>query len=352
VGLTVLSVAYPFAPVSQDTAGGAEQVLSTIDRALTGAGHRSLVMAMEGSNVAGTLIPMPTAEGEIDDAVRARIHAAYADVLAGEITRRRVDVVHMHGIDFHAYLPPPGPPVLATLHLPISWYPTEALHPWRPRTFLHGVSAAQHRDGGRLWSLPPIENGIDVEAYTGRHAKRRFALMLARICPEKGVHLALDAARAAGVPLLVAGEVFPYAAHRRYFEEEVKPRLDNLRRYIGPVGGARKKRLLAAARCVVVASTVPETSSLVAREAMAAGTPVVALARGALPETIVHGRTGFLVEDVKEMAAAILRAGEIDPEICRGEARRRFSHHQMIARYFNLYRTLARSGAQRLGDAA
>jgi glycosyltransferase involved in cell wall biosynthesis len=352
MGLTVLSVAYPFAPVGPDTAGGAEQVLAMLDRGLVAAGHRSLVMAAEGSAVAGTLIGMPAVEGQIDAAVRGRIHAAYAAALARETARRRVDIVHMHGIDFHAYLPPAGPPVLATLHLPLAWYPPEALRPWRPRTYVHGVSAAQHRDGGRVWPLPPIENGIDVDAYSGRHAKRGFALMLARICPEKGVHLAMDAARDAGVPLIIAGEVFPYAEHRRYFEEEVKPRLDSLRRYIGPVGGARKRRLLAAARCVIIASTVPETSSLVAREALAAGTPVMAFARGALPETIAHGRTGFLVEDTAGMTAAIRRAGEIDPEVCRAEARRRFSHHQMIARYLDLYRTLSRAGASRLGDAA
>ena len=66
-----------------------------------------------------------------------------------------------------------------------------------------------------------------------RHAKRRFALLLARICPEKGVHLAMDAAKRAGIPLLIAGEMFPYTAHHRYFAEEVEPRLDRWRRFIG-----------------------------------------------------------------------------------------------------------------------
>src|SRR5690606_1063450 len=132
--------------------------------------------------------------------------------------------------------------------------------------------------------LPPIENGVPVEALGARVRKRGFALALGRICPEKGYHLALEAAHRAGLPLLLAGAVFRYAAHERYFREEIAPRLDSLRRFIGAVPLGRKRRLLAAARCVVVPSLVPETSSLVAMEALASGTPVVAFPVGALAD--------------------------------------------------------------------
>lgn len=352
MSLTVLSVAYPFARVAPDTAGGAEQILSTLDRALTSAGHTSLVLGQEDSQVAGSLIAMPRAQGEIDAQERQRIHSAYAEALAREIGRRKIDLVHMHGVDFQAYLPPPAPPVLVTLHLPIACYAPGSLQPERPDTFFHCVSAAQHRDAGLGALLPPIENGVDIDAYARRHAKRGFALMLARICPEKGVHLALDAARLAGVPLLVGGHIFPYTEHREYFAREIEPRLDATRRYIGLVGPTRKRRLLSAARCVLVASTIAETSSLVAREALAAGTPVIALARGALIDTVEHGRTGFLVSDVTEMAAAIARTAEIDPSVCRASARARFSDRGMIARYFDLYDALAGRRVALFGDAA
>jgi glycosyltransferase involved in cell wall biosynthesis len=180
-----------------------------------------------------------------------------------------------------------------------------------------------------------------VDAFAGRHPKRNFALMLGRICPEKGVHLALDAARLAGISLLIAGEVYDYEAHRRYFEEEVRPRLDRQRRFLGPIGFARKRRLLNAARCVLVPSLAPETSSLVAREAAASGTPVIAFPNGALAETVEHGRTGFLVEDVEAMAAAIRDAGALDPETCRRVARERFRADTMIAAYLDVYARLA-----------
>ncbi len=343
--LTVLSVAYPLAPVGPDAVGGAEQVLSAVDRALVAAGHRSVVVAQEGSAAAGALRPVPRPAGALDDAARARARADTARAVAEALRAERVDAVHLHGIDFHAYLPPPGPPALVTLHLPPSWYPAEALRPSRPGTWLHGVSASQHAallEGRAEPLLPPVFNGVPVEALgAARHARRSFALALGRVCPEKGQHLALEAARAAGVRLLIGGAVYPYEAHERYFAREVAPRLDRRRRFLGPVGFARKRRLLAAARCVLVPSTAPETSSLVAMEAAACGTPVVAFPSGALPEVVEHGRTGFLVPDAAGMAEAIGRVGALDPEGIRRAARERFSDARMAGEYLALFRRLA-----------
>jgi glycosyltransferase involved in cell wall biosynthesis len=335
-------MAYPFAPVGPDAVGGAEQVLSHLDRALAEAGHRSIVIACEGSQVAGRLVPVPRIEGVLDAPARIDTHVRLREAIAASLQRWPVDLVHLHGVDCHAYLPPPGPPALITLHLPPSWYPTEVLNPNRPDTWLHCVSEAQHEacpKSHRL--LPPIENGIPVDALAARHAKRRFALMIGRICPEKGTHLAIEAARLADMPLLIAGEVFAYEAHQRYFEE-IKPHLDARRRFIGPIGFRRKRRLLTAAQCLLVPSLAPETSSLVAREAIACGTPVIAFPNGALPETIEHGRTGFLVKDVAGMAEAMGRVQSLDPEMCRRVARERFTLERMTARYFDLYRRLAR----------
>ena len=340
--LTVLSVAYPFAPVSPDTAGGAEQVLSVLDRALVAAGHRSIVVACAGSTVAGRLVPVPRVLGDFDDVVRRQAEERHRAAIASTLARWPVDVVHMHGIDFHSYLPPSGPPVLATLHLPIDCYPPEVLRPKRQDLWLNCVSASQHATAGAMpHLLAPIENGIDVDLYNRNPLRREYALMLTRICPEKGVHLAIEAAKRAGVPLLIGGAVFSYEAHRRYFNEEVLPRLDSLRRYIGPVGLARKRRLLAAARCVLIPSLAAETSSLVAREAAAAGTAVIAFSQGALVDTVEHGRTGFLVSDVEEMAAAIRSLSEISRKTCRDVAQRRFRIERMAEQYFATYRRLA-----------
>ena len=344
--LTILSIAYPLAPVGPDAVGGSEQVLSGLDRALMAGGHRSVVIACEGSEVEGELWSYPAAPRDrpIDNAVHWAGQEAIHRVTREVLQCRDVDLIHMHGLDYEACLPPPGVPVLAALHLPPEWYPASALSPERDGTWINCVSESQMRrmpPGPRL--LPPIPNGVPVAQLGAVHPRKcGYALMLARVCPEKGLHLALDAARAAEVPMLLAGEVFPYAAHQAYFRNEVLPRLDRRRRYVGPVGFSQKRRLLAAARCLLVPSLVAETSSLVAMEAAACGTPVIAFRNGALPEVVEDGHTGFLVEDVDGMAAAIRRVDAIDPGACRETARRRFSIERMAAAYIERYRMLAR----------
>ena len=105
-----------------------------------------------------------------------------------------------------SYLPPPGVPVLVTVHLPPSWYSAEALVPSRPDTWLHGVSVSQHRAfPADAPLLPPIENGVPTRRLSARHAKHAFALCLGRICPEKGFHIAFDAAKTGGVAAAPGG---------------------------------------------------------------------------------------------------------------------------------------------------
>ncbi|MDW6023578.1 glycosyltransferase [Mesorhizobium sp. BAC0120] len=339
--LTVLNVAYPLACVGPDAVGGAEQVLTALDRALTEAGHHSLVIACEGSQAAGELIAVPAENGLLDDEARRRAHARHRKAIAAARIRWDVDVVHLHGIDFDAYLPDDGP-TLVTLHLPLDWYAPASLRPNRHDLWLHPVSASQLAGAPAGAILhPPISNGVDVERLSARHARRNFALILSRVCPEKGIHLALDAARAADLPLLIGGQVYRYEAHERYFDDEIRPRLDARRRFLGPLGFERKRRFLNAARCLVVPSLAHETSSLVAMEALACGTPVVAFPNGALPEVIDHGRTGFLVRDTAEMAHAMKVAGMLDPDLCRSTAERRFPLHRMILSYMDAYRALA-----------
>lgn len=346
--LTVLSVGFPFAPVTPDPVGGAERVLSMLDRALVRAGHRSLVIAPEGSEVSGELIAI-TGTSEVNARTRALRQAEVREKMAAVLSREQVDVVHLHGLDFDAYLPPPGPPLLVTLHLPLDWYASGALRPGRPHTALHPVSYSQIMQAGAGHALSePIENG--VEPAPAHWRKGRFALALGRICPEKGFEDALDAAARAGMPFLLAGTVFPYAEHRDYFSRSIAPRLGRGARWVGAVAGLSKQRLLARAACLLVPSKVPETSSLVAMEALAAGTPVIAYRIGALPDIVEDGVTGFLVDTVDEMAQAMAAVGRIDPEMCRRRAAERFSADAMIARYFRRYAELAGEGVGHAGS--
>ncbi len=343
MSLTVLSVGYPFACVGPDAVGGAEQVLSHIDTALAAAGHRSIVVASAGSSTSGRLIATGSPRGPITEQERQSTWAEHRRNIERALASCPVDLIHMHGVDFHEYLPPAGAaPVLVTLHLPPSWYAPGAFAAARRDVHFNCVSRSQQRDcpaGARL--VAPIGNGVPVRALDCRCRKRRFALSLGRICPEKNVHIALDAGRRARLAVIVAGRVFPYEAHERYFREQVAPRLDRERRFIGPLPFGRKRRLLAAARCLLLPTLAPETSSLVAMEALACGTPVVAFPSGALPEIVEHGVTGFLVRDEAEMADAIDACDAIDPERCRAVARERYSVDAMAGKYFDVYAQLA-----------
>lgn len=340
--LAVLSVAYPLAPVSRNSAGGAEQILALLDDAIVHAGHRSLVVASEGSVVKGELFATPNVGGPLDDTAQRTAWEHHRNAIKQVLLNEQVDLVHMHGVDFYRYLPEPGVPVLATLHLPPSWYPPKAFGLERPATFIHCVSESQQRTCPPSPNLLPyIGNGVPVEQYANSYRKREWAMALGRICPEKGFHIALDAARRAGLPLVLAGQVYPYAEHERYFRQEIVPRLDRSRCFIGPIDLQRKRRLLSAARCLLVPSLSPETSSLVAMEALACGTPVIAFPSGALPEIVQDGKTGYLVHSQEEMADAIRAVGSLDSETCRQAAVQRFSANRMAAQYLDLYHTLA-----------
>jgi len=340
-GTTILSIAYPFAPVRDDTAGGAEHILKYLDEALVTAGASSIVIACRGSRVRGTLIET-TWTGKIDDVAKARTYSEIRAALDCCLDAYAVDLVHMHGLDFDRYLPARDVCVLATLHLPIPFYNPAVFDLDRPNFHLQCVSYSQLRLCPPEFSeIPVIENGIDVNRLTTRVSRRCYALALGRVCPEKGFHLALEAAATAGVPLFIGGEVFGYEAHEAYYHRQIEPQLDGSKyRFLGPIGFERKRRLLTAARCLLAPSLAPETSSLVAMEALACGTPVIAFAAGALPEIIDHGKTGFIVRDVREMAEAIKAVDTIKPDECRRSAAERFSVGRMTSGYFKLYKKI------------
>jgi glycosyltransferase involved in cell wall biosynthesis len=350
--LAVLSVADPLAPAGGETAGGPGQILALMDRALVAQGHRSVVVAAEGSRVAGRLVATPRISGTINDPAQAAVQVWYRKAIREALAHESFDLVHMHGSDFHTYLPEDGSHVLVTLHRPPQSYAEQVFRSRRPGTWLQCVSSWQQvRCPAGAALLPYIENGIPVERFETPVRHRKYALVLGRIHRAKGFHLAFDAARRAEMPLVLAGEISG-KEHEEYFRRELTPRIEGQARFLGPVEAGRKRRLLAGARCLLAPCLEAEASSLVAMEALAAGTPVIAFPCGALREIVEHGRTGFLVNDVEEMARAIREVDAIDPEQCRAVARRRFSADRMTEQYLSRYAQLAGSPATHAFSAA
>jgi glycosyltransferase involved in cell wall biosynthesis len=347
VPLTVLSVSYPLAKVSPGTAGGAEQVLLTLDKGLLQAGHKSLVLAPEGSRCSGLLIPARITNGILDQNAKRTARQTFKGLLSRTLSQFHIDVVHMHGIDFLEYLPHTDIPVVVSLHLPLEWYPCEKLSSPRSNVTLVSVSHFQSRNAPGACRIDRvIPNGVDLEEFRPTRKQGDYVLGMGRFCPEKGLHLAIEAAERAAAPLILAGAVFEYSEHRRYFDSLIAPRaiapkLNQRIRLVGSIGGKHKRFLLTGAKCVLIPSQVQETSSLLAMEAMACGTPVIAWRSGALPEIVSHERTGFLVDSVDEMAEAIAHTNDIDRAACRLEAELRFDAHAMVAHYICLYESLA-----------
>src|SRR5438132_2784354 len=182
------------------------------------------------------------------------------------------------------------------MQLAANWYPEDALRLKRQETYLVCVSQSQAREcppHARIQQV--MQNGVSLERFHPEKKKGKCALAMGRICPEKGIHLALDAASAAGLPLFLAGTAFGYRSHQSYFEDAIRPRLRDGHRFLGAIRGVRKQKLLAGARCLAAASQDAETTSLAAIEAPPCGTPVVAFRVGAIRELNDGGRDGFLV---------------------------------------------------------
>ncbi len=346
MGLTVLSVAFPFAPVGPCGVGGAERILAELDAALVAEGHRSLVVACAGSLVAGELFASPMPERALVTESDRNWHRwRFQAAIDRALSKYKVDLIHMHGMDFDQHVLPPGIPVLVTLHLPCAWYRSEVLEANAERVQFQCVSESQRSVCPIvLRDVPVIENGVPLPPIRFDRERDEFAVVLGRICPEKNVHEALEAATKAATRVLVGGHVFPYREHGDYFQDKVEPLLncEPVRHsFLGALETERRQRLLARAKCLLHPTLAPETSSLVAMEAMAAGTPVIAYPSGALPQIVEDGVTGFLVNNVDEMAAAIGRVQEIRPEACRAAAEQRFSRDRMVREYLDLYAALA-----------
>jgi glycosyltransferase involved in cell wall biosynthesis len=166
-----------------------------------------------------------------------------------------------------------------------------------------------------------------------------YLLFLGRMNPTKGVTEAIDAARATGHRLVLAAKMRE-AGEVAFYEDVVAPRCINGIEFIGEVGGDDKKRLIGGATALLNPIQWPEPFGLVMIEALAAGTPVISTRRGAAPEIVQHGRTGFLCDDPDALVRAIRSVERLDRRACRADVSRRFGVGKMVARHVAAYRDL------------
>jgi len=202
----------------------------------------------------------------------------------------------------------------------------------RARSAFVAISDADRVPG--LDYVATVHHGIDLDALPFCADGGDDLVVLGRIHPDKGTAAAIDIARQAGRRLFIAGIV----QDERYFAEQVAPHVDGDRVvHLGSVGPQERAELLGRARALLHPIAFDEPFGLSVVESMATGTPVVAYARGSMPEVVDEGVTGFLVEDAEQAAAAVDRAGELDRRQVHQVARRRFASSRMVADYVDVY---------------
>ena len=349
----ILYVAYPLLQVHDESAGGAEQILWALEREMSRSGaHTTTVAASAGSRVSGELFSTGEPCTQIDDYERRRVE--HEDRIVDFVRRREregraFDLIHDHSGSFWRRAAEIETQVLATLHLPRSFYPAGTFNDVPANVNFNCVSDSQARSFADLESLAGVvPNGIALDCFAAAdpgalHNGRKGLLWLGRICEEKAPHLALDIAQRADLPITIAGQVYPFSYHQRYFEKEVAPRVHNMSnaRFIPAPSAELKRHLLWGSQALLITSLAEETSSLVAMEAAASGTSVIAFRKGELAEVVKHRVTGFLVEDMPQAVLALQRISAISQETCVQHAQQNFSAAKMAGRYSSLYEQLA-----------
>src|SRR5918994_4616308 len=182
-------------------------------------------------------------------------------------------------------------------------------------------------------------NALDLSAYPVHPHRGDYLLFIGRMSPDKGAHRAVEVAQAAGLPLKLAGKMQEFL-EEEYFDAAVRPHLGPDIEFLGEVSHDEKVDLLQNARVTLFPIKWEEPFGLVMIESMACGTPVIATRLGAVPEVIVDGKTGIIVDEHMEMVAAIPEAGRIDPMACRRYVEEQFSAERMVRDYETAYRAM------------
>jgi glycosyltransferase involved in cell wall biosynthesis len=364
-------------PIAPPYLGGAQALLAELAAGMAKRGHAVTLYAASGSRIdapgvtvhdlgidSSQLRPAQffgksdsDSEAETADAVFFRSAQGFLRVftrLQQELDD--YDLIHAHAFDWPAFafgaLLAEQRPVLHTLHLPAVNPSINLLlgdlratnNPTRLLT-VSRACAATYAPYARMDAI--IYNGIDVDAipYGAQPDPEGFLLFAGRMSPEKGVTDALEIARRAGRRLLLAGGIYD----RSYFDRQVNPALEaskSASEYLGQVSQADLWQLMSRASALLLPIGWEEPFGLVAAEALAAGCPVIAYARGALPEIISAGETGFLIPpgDVDAAASAISQIAALSRAACRTRATAHFSLARMLDEHERLYSTCIREG--------
>lgn len=251
-----------------------------------------------------------------------------------------VDVVHDHSLAGPLLARGRTIPTLTTMHGPVTG-PNGDYYSRLGRTIdVVAISNAQRRINPHLNWVGTVYNAVDVASFPFESRKDNYVLWLGRFNPDKGAHLAIDAARTIGRRIVLAAKLNEPEEHA-YFDQAIRPRLAPDVEYVGEADSTMKRELFSRAAALAFPIQWDEPFGMVMIEALACGTPVAAIGRGSVPEVIDHGRTGIIVDHIDQFPAALEKATTLAPTDCRRDAENRFDLAVMAAGYERIYRMLA-----------
>lgn len=320
--------------------GGTERVVAALTEELVQRGHEVTLFASADSITRARLVsvaPRPLSE---DSEVR-RFSRAYESLhTAAAFERaREFDILHNHmGAYPLTYAGSCLIPVLTTLHGSAAEADSHFIYEHYPRQPYVSITDAERALAPELRYVGTVYNGVEVTQFPFEEKQGEYLLVLGRMSPDKGIHLAIEVAHRAGLELVLAGIVPP--ENEAYFDEQVRPHLGHGVRFVGPADLEQKGQLYANAYAFLHLITYEEAFGLTMVEAMACGCPVIAVRRGSVPELIVDGVTGAIVDDIDGAVAAVGRIGSVDRAACRRHVEASFSVSRMVEGYEAVYRQL------------
>jgi len=334
VDMRVALIAPPMIAVPPAHYGGTELFVAHLAKALEELGVEVVVYANAESTVRVKRRSIyKRSEWPIKDAENAWIRELNHTSWAVADARDCCDAIHLQsaqGVTFSRFT---NCPLVLTLHRPHDPKLSE-LYSLFPEVHYVSISTAQGREE-TMPRLHTIHHGIDLAQYRLVEQKQQYLSFLGRITPLKGTHIAIDVAKRTGIPLKIAGEIQP--VDREYFERKIKPHIDGkLVEYIGLADLAAKNELLGNSMAMLFPIQWNEPFGLAMVEAMACGTPVLALPGGSVPEIVQSGVSGYICRSVVEMAKQA-RNLHLSPGAVRKYVEEHFSTSRMARAYLKVY---------------
>jgi glycosyltransferase involved in cell wall biosynthesis len=328
--------------------GGTERVVHFLTEALVDLGHDVTLFASGDSTTRAELVAgAPTALRlkDCEDPIAPHV-AMIEDVIAraGDF-----DVLHFH-TDYLGYslARRQSVPYVTTMHGRLDTAELEPIFRTFPESPLVSISDAQRDPHPEANWMGTVYHGLPLGLYRAHPGRGDYLAFVGRISPEKRVDRAVEIAKRLGMPLKIAAKIS--SKDRDYFEDKIKPLFaDPLVEFVGEIGEAEKNAFLGGAAALLFPIDWPEPFGLVMIEAMACGTPVVALRCGSVPEVMSDGVSGFVVDNIDEAVAATARAVELPRAGVRAYFEQRFSAPRMARDYVAIFEAMVRSARQLRG---